>query len=37
MLGDPSGTVPPGPPSIENGAHDTKKLVLKVQESVDFA
>ena len=27
----------PGPPSYENGAHDTEKLLLKTQVSEDFA
>ena len=27
----------PGQPSIENGAYDTKKLLLKTQLSEDFA
>ena len=27
----------PGPPSIENGAHGTTKLLLKAQVSEDFA
>ena len=29
--------VPPGLPSIDNGAHVTGKLVLKTQVSEDFA
>ena len=29
--------VPSGPPSIENAAHDTEKLLLKTQVSSDFA
>ena len=28
---------PPGPPSIENGAHGTEKLLLKFQVSEYFA
>ena len=27
------GRVPPGPPSIENGAHDIEKLLLKTKVS----
>ena len=37
MLGGSSRTVPPGPPSIENGAHGIEKLLLKIQISEDFA
>ena len=29
--------VEPGPPSIENGAHDTEKLLLKTQVNEDLA
>ena len=29
--------VPPGPPSIENGSHDTKKFLLKTQGREDLA
>ena len=37
MLGGPSGSVvPPGTPSIENGAHGTKKLMLKTEVSEHF-
>ena len=36
MLGGPGGTVPPGLPSNENGAHGTEKLLLKTQVSEDF-
>ena len=28
--------IPLGPPSIENGAHGTEKLLLKTQVSEDF-
>jgi hypothetical protein len=30
-------SVVPGPPSIDNGACDTEKLLLKTQVSEDFA
>ena len=33
----PLQLVPPGLPSIENGTHGTKKLLLKTQVSEDFA
>ena len=33
----PWQTVPPGPESIDNGAHGTEKLLLKIQVSEDFA
>jgi hypothetical protein len=37
MLDGSGGTGTPGPPSIENGAHSTEKLLLKTQVSEDFA
>jgi hypothetical protein len=32
-----SPVVPPGPSSIENGAHGIEKILLKTQVSEDFA
>ena len=32
-----SQPVPPGPPSIDNGAHGSEKLLLKTQVSEDFS
>ena len=29
--------LPPGPPSIDNGANDTEKLLLNTQVSEEFA
>jgi len=34
MLGDPVGTAPP---SINNDAHDTEKLLVNTQVTEDFA